>query len=93
MVVLSVYVALWSVVISLWAIFGALAGCFAGAIIAGIAAMGGGLAAGLSLLGAGLVCGGVAILLFFGCKLATDGMVHLTKWLFRLCFPKKEAVA
>ena len=81
-VILAVYV-------SLWAVFGALAVCalFSLPACAFFAARGC-VAAGLAFLSAGL-----AILMFFGCKAATGGILRLTKeftlWM-KNCFIKKE---
>ena len=93
-VVLSVYIVLWSAVVSLWAIFGALAACAPYGLVAGIAlAFGGNGAAGIAVIGAGLVCAGLAILTFFGSNAATKGIVALTKRIplfIKRCFLRKE---
>ena len=89
-VALALYISLWSVIISMWAVFGALVGCAAYGIIAGIAyACAGNTLPGVALLGAGLTCAGLGILLFYGCKAATFGTVTLTGKVFRAMGKKK----
>lgn len=94
-VILAVYASAWSVIVSVWAAFGALiAGAVAG-LVAGIA-----LACisyvpfGMVMLAAGMVCAGISILMFYGCKVATKGILILTKkfavWL-KSRWMKKEA--
>ena len=79
-VVLSVYVAWWSVIVSLWAVFAAMVGAGIGCVISGIGMMtGDGTLAGIALIGAGIVCAGLSIFAFYGCKAATKGTVALTK--------------
>ncbi len=95
-VVLALYAAVWAVIISLWAAEAAIAACG----LAGIAAWGfflyqGHFSAAIAVLGAGLVCTGIVIFGFFGCKLATRGLLLLTK---KICigiksrFIRKEGV-
>ncbi|MBQ7315333.1 MAG: DUF1700 domain-containing protein [Clostridia bacterium] len=93
-VILSLYVVLWSLIVSVWAVFASLIGCAIGGVIAGIffALSGNGLT-GIAMVGAGIVCAGLAIFLFFGCKAATKGIIHLTKKIalgIKKCFIKKE---
>ena len=79
-VIISVYVVLWSAIVSLWAVFASLIGCAFGATIGGAGfAVGGFGATGMALVGVGLACAGLAIFLFFGCKAATKGISTLTK--------------
>ena len=75
-VVLSLYVVVWSLDVSLWAVFAAFGAGAVGGVLG--LALGSG-AARLSMLAAGMVCAGLAILLFFGCKAATMGIWTLTK--------------
>lgn len=90
-VTLALYVSLWSVIISMWAVFGAFVGCAVYGIVAGIAyACAGNVLPGVALLGAGLTCAGLGILLFYGCKAATSGTVTLTGKVFRAMGKKKE---
>lgn len=95
-VVLSLYVSLWAVIISLWAVFVSLIACAFGGIVAGLVfACCGNALTGIAVVGAGIVCAGLAILMFYGCKAATKGMLIATKkfvlWI-KNGFVKKEAV-
>lgn len=79
-VFLAVYVVIWSVVVSLWAVEASLAGCALGGTVSGAVSMfRGGGPAWLALLGAGILCAGASIFLFFGCKETTRGIFLLTK--------------
>ena len=79
-VVLSLYISLWAVIVSLWAVFGALAGCAVCGVLGGIGlGLSGHVPTGLATLSAGLVCGGLGIFLFYGCFWATKGTALLTK--------------
>lgn len=96
-VILAVYASTWSVIFSLWAAFGALvAGAVAG-LVAGIAlACIRSVPSGMVMLAAGMVCVGLSILMFHGCKLATQGILILTKkfavWLKNRWMKKEAAV-
>lgn len=93
-VAISLYASLWAIVISLWAVFVALVvSAIGGAVISLPFAISGNTATAIAILGAALVCGGVAILGFYGCKAATKGAWWLTKKSFGIkkCFRKKEA--
>lgn len=86
---LSLYISWWSVLISLWAVFGSTVVCGSFGIVAGVAyALSGSAATGLATIGVSVACLGLAIFLFVGCKAATDGTIMLTKKLF--VRPKKE---
>ncbi len=79
-VVLSVYVCLWAVIICLWAAFAS----FCGGAIGGIVSGAGYIYLrndflGLALIGAGAVLAGLAILMFYGSKAVTKGLLQLTK--------------
>ncbi len=92
-VILSLYASLWSIIISLWAVFASFAGCALGAVISGaiFACFGNGLI-GVATVGAGIVLFGLSVLLFFGCKAATKGIILLTKAMLlgiKKCFVKK----
>ena len=79
-VVFSLYVALWAVIISFWAVFAALVGCSFGGIISGIIfALGGTLFAGIAMIGSGIVCLGLSVFAFIGCKALSKGILNLTK--------------
>ncbi len=95
-VILSLYVVLWSLIVSVWAVFGAFIGCSLGCIVSGIGliCVGKGLT-GIAMISAGLVCTGLAIFLFFGCHAATKGTLILTKKItlgIKNRFVKKEEV-
>ena len=90
-VALSVYVSFWSVIIALWAIFGALAGCALGGVLGGAAvSCTGRLLSGIALIGMGLLCAGMTVFFFYLSKAASSGMVLLTKKMFKWFFRKKE---
>ena len=93
-VMLSLYAVLWSLIISAWAAFASLAACgVCGMVAGGAFALGGNGLTGIAMVGAGLVCTGLAILLLFGCKVATKGCVLLTKKIalgIKSCFVGKE---
>lgn len=95
-VIFALYVSLWAVMVSLWAVFGALAVCAVGSVsaCAVLAACGRGMP-GLAILAAGMVCAGLSILMFFGCRKATKGILMLTKkttiWMKSRFMKKEEA--
>lgn len=76
----------WSLVVSLWAVFAALAGIGFGVLVLGIVYLVSHPVTGLALMGASLVCAGLAVFAFFGCKAFTKGAARLTALPFR----KKE---
>ncbi len=95
-VALSLYAVLWTVIVSLWAVFASLAACCFAGVVAGIGlALGEYGLTGICIMGAGLACAGLAIFLFFGCKAATKGSLLLTKKIalgVKKRFVKKEEV-
>lgn len=79
-VILSLYVVLWSAIISLWAIFGSFVGCTLGGVIAGIGfTLAGNGLAGIATIGTSLLCAGLSMFLFSGCLSATKGILLFTK--------------
>ena len=79
-VAFSLYIALWAVIISFWAVFASFIGCAVGGIISGVVfSLNGNTLTGIAMLAAALVCAGLSIFTFFGCKLATKGILLLTK--------------
>lgn len=79
-VIFAVYVAIWSVIISLWAILTSLAVSSLAAVAAAVFfSFNSNWLTGAAMLGAGIFCAGLTILLFFGCKAATKGVLLLTK--------------
>ncbi len=89
-VALSLYASIWAVIISLWACFASLIGCTLGALVGCIVFIcNGNSLSGVAMLGIALACAGFSILLFFGCREVSNGIVMLTKRLFR----RKKEVA
>ena len=79
-VVLSLYVTLWSIGISLWATLASLIACALGAVLAGGAfAVMGHMLAGAATVGAGIFLLGLSVFVFFLCKYTTKGIVLLCK--------------
>ena len=77
---LSLYLALWAIVIGFWAAdLGLAAGAIGGLCIAVYYMIQGNLPGAVSILGASLVCAGLTILLFFACLGLTKGMLKLSK--------------
>ncbi len=93
-VILSFYISLWSVIISLWAVFVSLIACAIGGIPAcAVFVTGGKIASGIAMLAAAIVCAGISIFMFYGCLIATKGILILTKKIalcIKNCFIKKE---
>lgn len=95
-VVLSVYVVIWAVGVSLYAAdlglaVGALGGVACSVLLFATARP----VEALLLLGAGMVCGGLAIFGFFGCNAAAKGIFWLGKIMWRgikSCFIRREKV-
>lgn len=93
-VILTLYIVVWSVAISLWSVWGSLVACAFAGIVAGSAlSFDGNIPAGLVVVGGGIVCAGLSIFVFYGCKMATKGILMFTKkfaiWI-KKCFVKKE---
>ena len=96
-VVVTVYLSIWAVLLSLYA--ADLAGAVTG--LAGVVTLFrmlsiGQIAEGILFLGGGMVCIGLAILLFFGFNQLTKGLVWVTKrclLALKGCFVRKEAAA
>lgn len=85
-VALSLYISAWAIIISLWAVFGSLTACSFGAVAAGIVfACSGKVLSGAAIIAGGIVCAGLSIFMFYGCQVATKGILALTK----ICFIKK----
>lgn len=79
-VVLAIYASVWSVVVSLLAVFVSLAASAAGSIPSCVIFIAGGsAAAGAAMLAAGIVCAGLSILMFYGCMGTTKGILLFTK--------------
>ena len=79
-VVLSLYIVVWALLISLWAVELSVAVSVLGALGMAVAYfLRGRFLAGIAMLGAGLVCAGIAVFLFYGCVAASKGLLSLTK--------------
>lgn len=93
-VMLSLYVVLWSLVVSAWAVFASFVACALGGLLGGVAiASTGHPTVGIALIGAGLVLAGLSVFGFFGCNGATRGIAILTRRIalgIKKCFVKKE---
>lgn len=93
-VLLSVYLVLWTAVISFYTVAaslaaGALGGIFGG-IVFGVRTE---MIQAVLFLGIGFLCAGLAIFSFFGCNQAAKGAVRLSKIMWRWikrCFSRKE---
>ena len=82
-IVFTVYVVLWVVVVSLYAIDLALAAAAVGGVVALITACAVGLPVfGFICFGFGLAAAGLAILMFFGCNQVAKAMASLSKKIF-----------
>ena len=94
-VIFAFYVVLWSVSVSLWAVFASLAVCAVGGLPAFAVLIARSGAAALAILAAGMVCAGLPIFLFFGRRAATKGILTLTRriasWLKHCFLRKKDA--
>lgn len=79
-VIISLYISLWSIIISFWAIFVSVIACALGSVASGIIiALSGKYLICLAMIGAGIIFTGLSIFFFYGCKLATKGILLLTK--------------
>ncbi len=91
-VLLSLYVTLWALTVSVYAVFASAVGCVLGAVLGGIVFICTGNAlAGVAMLAAALVSAGLSLLLFYAAKAATVGVLWLTKKILRdikRCFLK-----
>ena len=94
-VAFSVYVVIWSVIVSLYAVDLALAVTALAAVALGVSRIfQGRLAEAAAWIGGGFVCAGLAVLLFLGCNQAAKGAVVLTKkigkWIKSLFVRRKD---
>lgn len=79
-VCLSLYLVLWAMLISVWAVDLSLAvSAVGGLFMAAFHMLKGNPAGAAFILGAALVCAGLAILLFFACLKLTKALMRLTK--------------
>lgn len=96
-IIISLYVVLWSLVVSAWAVFASLIGVALGGVVGGvITAIFNNQVAGIVLTSGGLVCAGLAILSFMGSLEATVGVAKLAKTIvlgIKKMFMKKGEVS
>ena len=77
--VLALYIVMWALVASIWAVDLALAVCALGGIAAAVMNFARGEGAkGLMLIGIALLSAGLSLFLFFGCVASVKGMIKLT---------------
>ena len=95
-VAVFIYLSAWAIIVSVWAIFTALAvTCIACLVAAFYFLFTHFFLSGIALLSAALVCAGLSIFAFFGCKFATITIFLLTKkfllWVKSYLNQKEEA--
>ncbi len=79
-VILAIYIVIWTVVVTLYAVdLSFAASGFAGILGSLMYITSGTAAQGAFLLGAGLVCGGIAVLMFFGFNQVSKGILFLSR--------------
>lgn len=79
-VFLAVYVVIWFIIISLWAIELSFVFCSLGGIIlAMVFVLRGNGVTGIAMFSIGIFCAGLSIFMFFGCKATTKCFLLLTK--------------
>ena len=92
-VIFSLWISLWSVIVSLFAVtLSLVAGAPVGIGIGIFSVCRGEPAAGAAYLGLGIACAGLSILFFFLSRLTAKGGIILTKrlfWLLKRCFGKR----
>ena len=77
---LSLYITLWAILISIWAVDLSLAVCAVGGLAVAVFLLVKGSLAGMGMaLGAAVCCAGLAAALFVCCKALTKGLLWLTK--------------
>jgi len=91
---LAAYIVLWAAVICLWTVFASIIGGALGILLSGGAyAIARKDLIGVAMIGVGIVGSGLAIYMFYGCKMASKALWLLTKkivvWI-RTGFSKKE---
>ncbi len=95
-ILFSIYVVIWSILIVVYAVNLSFAAGFPAGILASFTYIEDGNFAGCILfIGCGLVCGGLAILLFFGANQMAKGICNLSRYIWRKmksCFFRKNEV-
>ena len=94
-VILAIYIVIWSIVLSLYAVDLSLAASAVACVIAAVPyAASGSIAACVFIFGGALILAGLAILMFLGCTQVARGTLWLVKALLRgikSCFIGKES--
>ena len=79
-VVLSMYLVVWSLIITLWSVWASAAAVvLSGLVVVTVYFAQGEMASGILMLGVSSFLAGVSILGFFGCVAASKGVIRLTK--------------
>lgn len=79
-VILAVYISLWAGIVTLWAVLGAFAVSAVGAAFAGVVlTIVGKALPGVFLIGIGFIFAGMSVFVFLVSKLATKGILFVTK--------------
>ncbi len=92
-VVLTLFISLWAVVLSLWSVPVGIAGGAIGGIVTAVVAFAQGQPwVGVSLLGAVLLLAGLSVFAFVGCDRLTRLTERLCKWLFAQMKRKETAL-
>ena len=79
-VLVSIYAVIWSVIISVWSVFVSFVGTAFGALLLGVVFVCvKNTLSGIAIIGLAAVCAGLAIFMFFLSKIATKGVIILTK--------------
>ena len=82
-VMLAIYIVIWSVIISLWSVNASFLLCALYEIVmTAVFALQGNILLGFAALGIGLFGFGCTVLIFFGCKAVTKGILVLTRKMF-----------
>lgn len=79
-VIFSLYIVMWSVIVSVWAVFVSLCACVIGVLTAAVLCFAfNSTAVGIAVVGVGITLAGLSIFAFFACRIATKGILILTK--------------
>jgi uncharacterized membrane protein len=96
-VILSLYISFWALIISFWSVFASLIAVALCGIGVGIGLIwNSNILTAIMLIATGLICAGLSIFCFYGCKVATKGVILLAKKIVigtKNVFMKKEKTA
>ena len=91
---ISLFVSVWSIIISIWACFAALAVVCPSLLALGVVQIvKAGTITGIALIGASLISAGLTVFAFYGCLALSKTMIKLTVWIcmrIKGLFTKKE---